>query len=88
MSNLTKRQEDILKYIKKYIVSHGYPPTVREIGTALNISSPATIHAHLNKLVEKKYIKKDKSKNRAIELFDFVKEEFLQACEVIKTADS
>ncbi|HPF82957.1 MAG TPA: transcriptional repressor LexA [Bacilli bacterium] len=68
MNNLTKRQEEILNYIKEYIVSHGYPPTVREIGKDLGVSSPATIHTHLNKLVEKGFIKKDSSKNRAIEL--------------------
>lgn len=68
MENLTKRQEEILSYVKEYIVSHGYPPTVREIGKDLGVSSPATIHTHLNKLVEKGFIKKDGAKNRAIEL--------------------
>ena len=68
MNNLTKRQMEVLNYIKSYIVSHGYPPTVREIGSALDISSPATVHAHLSHLVEKGFIKKDDSKNRAIEL--------------------
>ena len=68
MESLTKRQEEILTYVKEYIVSHGYPPTVREIGRDLGVSSPATIHTHLNKLVEKGFIKKDGSKNRAIEL--------------------
>lgn len=68
MNDLTKRQGDVLDFIKNYIVSHGYPPTVREIGADLNISSPATVHAHLEHLVEKGFIKKDDSKNRAIEL--------------------
>ncbi len=68
MDSLTKRQDEILTYVKEYIVSHGYPPTVREIGKDLGVSSPATIHTHLNKLVEKGFIKKDGSKNRAIEL--------------------
>ncbi len=68
MENLTRRQDEILTYVKEYIVSHGYPPTVREIGKDLGVSSPATIHTHLNKLVEKGFIKKDSSKNRAIEL--------------------
>lgn len=68
IERLTKRQEDILNFIKNYIVMHGYPPTVREIGTALGISSPATIHAHLSNLALKGYIKKDGSKNRALEL--------------------
>jgi len=68
MEKLTKRQEDILNFIKEYIVSRGYPPTVREIGKALGVSSPATIHAHLTNLENKGFIKKDGSKNRAIEL--------------------
>ncbi len=68
MHGLTKRQTDILNYIKEYIVTKGYPPTVREIGTALQLSSPATIHSHLSKLEEKGYIRKDNFKNRAIEL--------------------
>ena len=68
MNDLTKRQSEVLNYIKSYIVSHGYPPTVREIGKAFEISSPATVHAHLSHLVEKGFIKKDDSKNRAIEL--------------------
>ena len=68
MEKLTKRQEDILDYIKKYIVAHGFPPTIREIGTALNLSSPATIHAHLANLEKKGFIKKQDSKNRTLEL--------------------
>ncbi len=68
MEKLTKRQEDVLSFVKSYIVSHGYPPTVREIGKALDISSPATIHAHLTNLEHKGFIRKDSSKNRAIEL--------------------
>ena len=68
MDKLTKRQEDTLQYVKEYIVSHGYPPTVREIADALHVSSPATIQAHLDGLAEKGYIKKGNNKNRTIEL--------------------
>ena len=68
MEKLTKRQEEILTFIKEYIVSNGYPPTVREIGAALGVSSPATIHAHLTNLEDKGFIKKEETKNRAIEL--------------------
>ena len=68
MEKLTNRQEYILKILKQLIAKNGYPPTVREIGSALDISSPATVHAHLSHLVEKGFIKKDDSKNRAIEL--------------------
>ncbi len=81
MEKLTKRQEDVLNYVKSYIVSHGYPPTVREIGKALDISSPATIHAHLNNLESKGFIKKENSKNRAIELL--VKNEFDKSNELV-----
>jgi len=77
---LTKRQDEILDYIKEYIVSHGYPPTIREIGAALDLSSPATIHAHLSKLEEKGFIKKQGAKNRAIELL--VDNEYAKANEL------
>lgn len=76
MEKLTKRQADILKALKKFIANHGYPPTVREIGSMLNLNSPATTHFHLNKLEEKGYIKKNESKNRALELL--VPNEYLE----------
>lgn len=68
MEKLTNRQKDILEVIKKFIAKNGFTPTVREIGATLNLNSPATAHFHLNKLEEKGYIKRNKSKNRAIEL--------------------
>ncbi len=68
MNDLTKKQQIIFDYIKKSILKNGYPPTVREIASDLGLSSPATIHAHLTKLEEKGFIRKDNSKNRAIEL--------------------
>ncbi len=68
METLTDRQNEILDTIKKYIAKNGYPPTVREIGTILNLSSPATTHFHLNRLEKKGYIKKGKSKNRCLEV--------------------
>lgn len=68
MEELTKRQEDTLKYIKEYIVSHGYPPTVREIAEAIQVSSPATVQSHLDRLADKGYIKKGNNRNRTIEL--------------------
>lgn len=76
MEKLTKRQEDALKFIKTYIVAHGYPPTVREIANAIGVSSPATVQAHLESLADKGYIKKGSNKNRTIELM--VKNEFLE----------
>ena len=68
MTELTTRQNEILNYIKKYIATHGYPPTIREIGAAVDVSSPATIHAHLANLEKKGFIRKQETKNRALEL--------------------
>ncbi len=76
MEKLTERQKDILDTIKKYIAKKGFPPTVREIGKELNLSSPATTHFHLGKLESKGYIKKSKSQNRTIELL--VPNEYLE----------
>lgn len=81
MEVLTKRQEEILNYIKSFMVSHGYPPTVREIGKDLGLSSPATIHTHLNNLAKKGFIKKEETKNRAIELL--VENEFVPKEETV-----
>lgn len=81
MEELTKRQAEILTYIKEYLVSYGYPPTVREIGKALGVSSPATIHAHLANLEHKGFIKKEETKNRAIELL--VENEYVKKDESI-----
>jgi repressor LexA len=67
-SNITKRQAEVLNYVKKYIVEHGYPPATREIGAALGLSSPATVHTHLQKLIENGYLKKTSSKFRTIEV--------------------
>ena len=66
--DLTKKQEETLMFIKKYVVSHGYPPSVREICTGMNLSSPATVHTHLKELEQKGFIRKQNSKFRTIEL--------------------
>lgn len=68
MEKLTERQNVVLDFLKKSIATNGFPPTVREICKALNLSSPATVQVHLNTLEDKGYIKKGDSKNRAIEL--------------------
>lgn len=81
MEKLTKRQEDTLRFIKEYIVSHGYPPTVREIAEAIDVSSPATVQAHLDRLADKGYIKRGSNKNRTIELM--VNNEFNQKNDTI-----
>jgi len=65
---ITKRQEDVLDFVKKYIVEHGFPPSTREIGAALGLSSPATVHTHLKKLEEAGCIRKTDSKFRTIEV--------------------
>ncbi len=68
MEKLTNRQGDILDAIKKFQADNGYPPTVREIGKMVQLSSPATIQVHLTNLEDKGYIKKDNNKNRTIEI--------------------
>src|SRR5574344_923406 len=68
IEKLTKKQGEVLDYIKKYIVNNGFPPSVREIGSALGLSSPATVHAHLKKLEEAGCIRKASQKFRTIEV--------------------
>jgi repressor LexA len=66
--NLTKRQSEIYDFITGYLDKTGYPPTVREIGKALGLHSPSTVHAHLAKLEKSGVLRRDPSKPRAIEL--------------------
>ena len=68
--DLTKRERDILLYIKSAININGYPPTVREICSKLNIKSTSTVHGSMEKLEYKGYIKKDPTKPRAILILD------------------
>jgi repressor LexA len=81
MDKLTPRQDDALKFIKEQIAKNGYPPTVREIGKFLGLSSPATIQVHLSNLEDKGYIKKGGNKSRAIELL--VNNEYLNQNEEV-----
>lgn len=67
---ISDKQREILEYIKKVTLGRGYPPSVREICQAVNLRSPATVHAHLNALEERGYIRRDPSKSRAIEIID------------------
>lgn len=69
-SSISDKQKAILEYIKKEILSRGYPPAVREICSAVGLNSPATVHSHLNTLEAKGYIRRDPSKPRAIEIID------------------
>lgn len=65
---LTKKQKQVLEFIKQFYAEKKYPPSIRQICTAINLSSPATVHVHINHLVEKGYIKRSDNGNKAIEL--------------------
>jgi repressor LexA len=65
---LTGRQQEIWKFLTDYVDEHGYPPTVREIGQAVGLASPSTVHAHLANLERAGLIKRDPTKPRALEL--------------------
>lgn len=67
---LTDRQQQVLDYIRDIVAERGYPPSVREIGEAVGLSSPSSVHAQLNSLVKAGAIKKDPSKPRAIVIVD------------------
>ena len=67
---LTQRQREILDYLRKALREKAYPPTVREIGTAIGLSSSSTVQNHLNTLERKGYIKRDAAKSRALEIVD------------------
>jgi len=68
--NLTKRQQEIFDFIKRYSARYGYPPTVRDIGKAVGLASSSTVHAHLSNLEKVGLLRRDPSKPRAIELLD------------------
>jgi repressor LexA len=67
---LTERQQQVLDYIRNTVEERGYPPSVREIGDAVGLNSPSSVHAQLNSLVSVGMIKKDPSKPRAIVVLD------------------
>jgi repressor LexA len=66
--DLTKRQQEIFDFVKKYSAKYGYPPTVRDIGKAIGLTSSSTVHAHLSNLEKLGLIRRDPTKPRAIEL--------------------
>jgi repressor LexA len=66
--NLTKRQQEIFDYVKRYAREHGYPPTVRDIGKAIGLTSSSTVHAHLANLEKLGLLRRDPTKPRAIEV--------------------
>jgi repressor LexA len=65
---LTQRQREIYDFVVSYADRHGYPPTVREIGEAVGLASPSTVHAHLANLERAGYLRRDPTKPRALEL--------------------
>jgi repressor LexA len=65
---LTERQQQIWNYLVEYVDSHGYPPTVREIGESVGLASPSTVHAHLANLERAGLLRRDPTKPRALEL--------------------
>ena len=67
---ITKKQEEILEYIKDQIMNRGFPPAVREICEAVNLKSTSSVHAHLETLEKNGYIRRDPTKPRAIEILD------------------
>jgi len=68
--DLTKRQQEIFDFIKRYSAKYGYPPTVRDIGKAVGLASSSTVHAHLANLEKLGLLRRDPSKPRAIEMLD------------------
>lgn len=67
---ISQRQQEILDLIRDTVADRGYPPSVREIGEAVGLSSPSTVHSHLSALVAGGYLRRDPSKPRAIEVVD------------------
>ena len=68
MKGLTARQGQVLEFVRGFIRTNGYPPTVREICTELDLSSPSTVHAHLANLERQGLLRRDPTKPRALEL--------------------
>jgi repressor LexA len=71
--SLTKRQQEIFDFIKRYSAKHGYPPTVRDIGKAIGLTSSSTVHAHLANLEKQGVLRRDPTKPRAMEILDKAK---------------
>lgn len=67
---LSRRQQDIMEFIKKEVDEKGYPPSVREIGDAVGLASSSTVHGHLSRLEKKGFIRRDPTKPRAIEVLN------------------
>ena len=74
-NELNEREKDILNFIEQQIKENGYPPSVREIGKSVGLSSTATVHGYLTKLEEKGYVKKENQKGRTLRLLKGLKTE-------------
>ena len=85
MVDLTKRQQEIFDFIKRYSAKYGYPPTVRDIGKAVGLASSSTVHAHLANLEKLGLLRRDPSKPRAIEMLDRAREGVEQAVENVRS---
>jgi repressor LexA len=83
--DLTKRQQEIFDFIKRYSADFGYPPTVRDIGKAVGLASSSTVHAHLANLEKLGLLRRDPSKPRAIEMLDRAREGVEQAVEYVRS---
>ncbi len=70
MGKATDKQQKILEFIRWFTKEHKYPPSVREIGAAVNLRSPSTVHMHIKALIDKGLLKKDANKTRALILPD------------------
>lgn len=70
MTPLSDRQQQVLDFIRVTVADRGYPPSVREIGEAIGLSSPSTVHSHLSALVKAGAIRRDPTKPRAIEVLE------------------
>jgi repressor LexA len=81
--DLTKRQQEIFDFIKRYSAKYGYPPTVRDIGKAVGLASSSTVHAHLANLERLGLLRRDPTKPRAIELLDRVRGDVGGAVETV-----
>jgi len=83
MSKISKRQQDILDFIKQEVKQKGYPPSVREIGLAVGLASSSTVHGHLERLEAKGFIRRDPTKPRAIEILESEEESLVPRAKVI-----
>lgn len=83
MNKISKRQQDILDFIKQEVKQKGYPPSVREIGLAVGLASSSTVHGHLERLETKGFIRRDPTKPRAIEILDSEEEMMVPKSKVV-----